>query len=178
MATTVCSECPRSFKTESGLTWHLAHIHQLTGGDSVDVMRGEPMGGEIELLPVRVDDLGESMGTDSELVAEVSKIRQLIGMGASTDETIFDQVVRLREQVERLETELHEFAQLSRRIRSIELKTIALEQSLSDLHPIVSALRDLLWNLDMSHKKREFADLVPEPSSPERIKEARGVLRR
>ena len=58
MATIDCTQCKRSFRTESGRTWHLAHIHQL--GDSVenvDTINGQTIDGEVELLATRVDDL-------------------------------------------------------------------------------------------------------------------------
>jgi hypothetical protein len=31
----LCPECPKTFRTESGLNWHLQHIHGRSGEDAV-----------------------------------------------------------------------------------------------------------------------------------------------
>ena len=37
MATIVCKQCPKTFKTETGFAWHHAHQHDLAqANDSVD----------------------------------------------------------------------------------------------------------------------------------------------
>ena len=176
MATIACSECSRTFRTGSGLAWHLAHIHQHTGASDVDTT--EPaMDGEIEALSGRMDDLEESMGITSSLLAETSKIREQLGLDDHSGESIVDWEVRLSGRVERLETELAESKGLLRQVQSIDQRAVALERAISDLQVIVSALRDLVWTLDLSHKKNTMLDLAVASPSVERLKKARDAIR-
>ena len=80
-------------------------------------------------------------------------------------------------RVERLETELAESKGLLRQVQSIDQRAVALERAISDLQVIVSALRDLVWTLDLSHKKNTMLDLAVASPSVERLKKARDAIR-
>ena len=58
MATLVCSNCPKTFTTPNGLTWHLAHAHVAPVGEGaprVQEILAATYEGEAEVLADMAD---------------------------------------------------------------------------------------------------------------------------
>jgi chromosome segregation ATPase len=71
-----CPECEKSFRTESGLSWHLQKIHGKTTqqGNEAEAVQLENVQDTIQTLEARLDSYGEAI---SELASQLKLISEV-----------------------------------------------------------------------------------------------------
>ena len=178
MASIACNQCPKSFRNESGLAWHVAHIHGggAESGSINQVQTLEPKE-KLKAFSARLGDVEETVGTVSSLVEEIPEIRDLIEFVQAFVETMSARQTSLENGVQQLESKVVSLPQLLEGLEAVKTQVKSQERDLAHLNEMVSAVCRLLWELDVAHKDQEnISDIVVNLSSEAR-KSAREVLR-
>ena len=106
MATIVCKQCPKTFKTESGFTWHQAHQHEIgQAGDNVDPIPGLGSNNDGPTLSSKIDYLEDMVGFMSDLGSKITNVQTSLGLAEDSDETVADLLAALEDRLKQLKLE-------------------------------------------------------------------------
>ena len=151
MATIVCQRCPKTFKTETGFTWHQAHQHEIgQAGDNVDPISGLGSNNDGPTLSSRIDDLEDMVGLMSDLGSRITNVQTSLGLAEDSDETVADLLAALEDRLKQLKLEVSYIFQLSHRLNAVEAKTKAQEGTIAQLGETVLRLSHLLKGPDVT----------------------------
>ena len=142
MAQLQCIHCPKSFKTESGLEWHLVHLH-VGAASPVAQMESQPLAGEGGTPPpMEVVELeeGDDDWTEAILASlnEVTQIQRQLG----TD------MGQLRARLERLESAEAATGGLKKDADDLKASITSLDRTVSEIQSICEAMAWIIWGLD------------------------------
>ena len=179
MASIACNQCPKSFRNESGLSWHITRVH---GGESeygsVAHVQGPETENNLDAPSARLDSGEETTGVLSGLAREVSHIQDSLELAIGSIETISDGHSSLKSVVQQLESKVISLGGLQKGLEAVKTQADSQEQNLAHLSEAVLALCRLLWELDTSHKDRRYFSDLAVNVSPEDRTSARDVLRK
>ena len=178
MGSIACNQCPKSFRNESGLAWHVAHIHRggSENGSISQVKALETIDSQTALsaIPGNFED---TVGAVSGLVEEVSEIQDLLEFARGSIETMSARQTSLENGVQQLDSKVISLSQLLEGLEAVRTQVKSQERDLAHLNEVVSAVCRLLWELDVAHKDQQnICDIVVNVS-PEARESAREVLR-
>ena len=155
MATIVCKQCPKTFRTETGFAWHHAHQHDLAqANDSVDPIPRLNSDDDPATFTSRIDDLEEIVGFMSDVASRITNVQTLLELAADSDETIAHLLAALKDQIEQLKLDVSSLFQLPQRLEAIEAKAIAQERAMAQLGENVLRLPHLLRASDSGQQRR------------------------
>jgi len=169
MAQIPCPECEKTFRTESGLNWHLERIHAYSQGDQ----GGNPQPDQLSLQQ-EAEDIAQFEGTRDAVEALEQRIE-----GIATSHSEFsDGLARLSNRIEDLEKGVAPVAQLQQQVGEQRAKMPELLREVSGLETVANSLSQLVWKLDQDHKERiTLRDAMMAQPSPAELNQAREVLR-
>ena len=181
IATNVCTQCTRSFRTQSGLAWHLRHVHTLeeeATPESVNARANPQMQG-VDLVSAKVDDLEDLLSALSTFVSEeISGLSAAIGLDNGSTEIAGDRLERLEDQLIRVELTMVHLSEMPSELESQERNFAALGRRISRVEMAVSALCGLVVEHDPSGTGHQsLLNLVMQPSPPDIQKKAQEALR-
>ena len=181
IATNVCTQCTRSFRTQSGLAWHLRHVHTLEEETTPEAVnnRANPQMHGVDLVSAKVDDLEDLLSMLSTFVSEeISSLNAAIGLDKGSTETAGDRLKRLEDQLNRIEANIGHVSEMPSKLEAQERNFAALGRRISRVEMAVSALCGLVVEHDPSGTGHQsLLNLVMQPSPPEIQKKAQEALR-
>ena len=180
MATLACSNCPKTFKTQNGLTWHLAHAHLSPVVESpprVQEILVATYEGEAKGLPDMADLTKDKLeALLHETLKRAEELQVSHGLDSESAESMQDDLSRIGERVKELEACTGCLTALRSEVKSQESGIASLKRQLAERDAVIASLCRLVLKLDTDHKERHtFADLAVDRSEAT-VNEARSIL--
>ncbi len=177
MATTVCTQCSKSFRTESGLTWHRRHLHTL-GGEADPEQSSVDAASKIELpgsLQAKVENIEDMLFL---FVEELAEIRSAAGLDNESNRPVGDRLGELEARIDRTDSNLASLSELSGQLEAQGGRIAVLDRDVSRLRPVVYALCRLNRDLDPTGTQGRSPLVALVGTSPKEIRQrAIDVLR-
>lgn len=177
-----CPMCDKTFKNQSGLSWHYIHIHSEAISEVIavsDDLSERTVAIVQDQAPEESEDTVTQPGDlDTEEQVSLNDVKLMLDKLETTVHNLQNQVTQSQSRFDGYEQRLREIAEKQTNFALLEgrIKELAAEMVSQRTH--LDSVRRLVWTLDVDHRKQPITrDFFTKKPTQDEIAQARHNLR-
>ena len=169
MARISCPKCVKTFKNQSGLSWHNIHIHSEAIAVSDDLS---------ERTSAMAQDQAPGESEDTEEQVSLNDVKLVLDKLETTIQDLQNQVTQSQTRFDGYEQRLREIAEKQTNFALLEGRIKELATEMGSMRTHLDSVRRLVGTLDVDHRKQPITrDIFTKKPTQDEIVQARHDLR-